>query len=49
MGGSRDWDVLREMADQGDWSEEVWGTADLMVAGRPARQVARSFGCGQGY
>ncbi len=48
MDGSRDWDVLREMADQGGWSEEVWGTADLMVAGRPARQVAQSFGCGQG-
>ena len=24
MDGSRDWDVLREMADQGGWSEEVW-------------------------
>ena len=49
MDGSRDWDVLQEMADQGDWSEAVWETADLMVAGKPARQVTRSFGCGQGH
>ena len=48
MGGSRDWDVLEEMADQGDWSETVWETADQMAAGRPAGQVSRSFGCGPG-
>ena len=48
MDGSRDWDVLREMADQGDWSVVVWETADLMVAGKPAGQVTRSFDCGQG-
>ena len=48
MDGSRDWAVLQEMADQGDWSDAVRDTADLMVAGKPARQVTRSFDCGQG-
>ena len=48
MDGSREWDVLQEMAATGDWSEVVWETADLMVAGKPARQVTRSFDCGQG-
>ena len=48
MDGSREWDVLQEMAATGAWSDVVWEPADLMVAGKPAGQVNRSFGCGQG-
>lgn len=33
MAGSRDWDILREMAGQGDWPVAVWEYADELVAG----------------
>ncbi|GAA1549473.1 hypothetical protein [Nocardioides humi] len=33
LGTARDWAVLREIADDGGWSEAIWDYADLVVAG----------------
>lgn len=34
MNTSRSWKVLKEIEDQGDWSEAVWSIADALTAGK---------------
>ena len=42
----RNWQVLREMVDEGDYSEAVWEAADGWLTGSTdARQVRNALGC----
>ena len=45
MKSSRDWDVLRQMNDEGDWPEAFWQVADDVAAGRPPAGFADALGC----
>lgn len=54
LGTARDWTALREIVDEGDWSEAVWDYADVVVAGAPtsrddellANALEGGLGCG---
>lgn len=35
LGTARDWAALKEIVDEGDWSEAVWDYADVVAAGAP--------------
>jgi hypothetical protein len=35
LGTAREWAALKEIVDEGDWSEAVWDYADVVVAGAP--------------
>lgn len=45
MGTSRDWPILREMQQGGDWSSVIWGMARHMEAGDPVSDWAGGIGC----
>lgn len=47
MAQSREWAILQEMADEGDWPGGIWQTADEMAAGDPAIGVAERSVCVQ--
>lgn len=39
MATSRDWPILKEIGQQGGWSQSVWEYADELAAGEVSRQV----------
>lgn len=41
---ARDWPMLQEIVDQGDWSEAVWDYADIVVAGAPTAEDRKILG-----
>lgn len=43
--GSHNWRVLKEMVDQGDWSEVFWEYADKVAAGELPAGYAQGLGC----
>lgn len=43
--GSHNWRVLREMQDDGGWSDVFWETADKVAAGHPPKGYADGLGC----
>lgn len=38
LGTAREWAVLEEIVDQGDWSETVWEYADIVLADAPTAE-----------
>lgn len=45
MHSSHDWKVLRDMADDGGWSEVYWQYADAMAAGKEPAGYQDGLGC----
>ncbi len=41
---ARQWPMLQEIVDEGDWSEAVWQYADIVVAGAPTREDREILG-----
>lgn len=41
---ARQWPVLEEIVDEGDWSEAVWQYADIVVAGAPTAEDREILG-----
>jgi hypothetical protein len=46
MGGARDWQVLKDMVDEGDYAEVLWEVADRWLAGNAKPdEIRSSLGC----
>ena len=42
---SHNWPVLKDMQDEGGWSDVFWETADKTAAGSPPEQYQGAIGC----
>jgi hypothetical protein len=42
---SRQWKVLQQMTDEGDWPEVFWAIADKVAAGQPPTEYKQGIGC----
>jgi hypothetical protein len=45
LGTSRDWPILKQMEQQGEYSEVIWDYADLIAAGDVPEGYASGLGC----
>lgn len=47
LGTSRDWAILQEMDEQGDWPETIWEYADQIARGERPENVNAALGCSE--